>query len=89
MSNWIRNNAGELVKREIVGWGRHLVTITTSPAERSLHAIERRNGYERVAACGAPCPNGFKDHVAAPADGESRRRRCEGIALDLFGVPAA
>lgn len=91
MANWTRNNAGELVKREIVGWGRHLVSITATAKERAFHAIECRNGWERVAACGAPAPNGFRDVSAAPPRGDSfspRCRACEGIALDLIGVKA-
>lgn len=87
MSNWIRNSVGALVRREIVGWGRHLVTTTTTDAERLLHAIERCDGYRRVAACGAPCPNGFKDHTPAPVNGEPRCRACEDITLNLLGVP--
>jgi hypothetical protein len=86
MANWIRNGNGELVKREIVGWGRHLVSFTASPAERSLHAIEKRNGWERVAACGAPCPNGFKDLVSSPVEGKERCHKCEGIVLDLLTI---
>lgn len=83
MANWYRNAAGELVKREIVGWGRHLVTVTTTDAERRMHAIERRNGWERVAACNAPCPNGFKDFSDAPDRGP-RCPTCEAIELDLL-----
>lgn len=88
MANWNRNAVGALVKKEIVGRGRHLVSVTTSPAARSLHAIERRNGHERVAACGATCPNGFKDVAAAPIEGAERCRECEGIMLDLLTIYA-
>lgn len=88
MATWTRNAAGELVKREIVGWARHSVSIATSDAERTLHAVERRDGWKRVAACGAPCPSGFHAAVSAPGEGEPRCWACEGVVLDLLGIKA-
>lgn len=83
MSNWIRNNRGELVKREIVGWARQFATVTTTNAERAAHAVERRDGYRYVAACGEPTINGF-GHTETIPPAHDRCPACIEVALDLI-----
>lgn len=76
------------MKIQILGWARHLVSITTSDAERRVHAVVKKDGWQHVAMCGEPCPNGFAD-MKPSHDANSPYpvcRECEGLYLDALGI---
>lgn len=76
------------MKIQVIGWARQLVSITTSDAERRVHAVVKKDGWQHVAMCGAPCPNGFAD-MKPSHDSRSPYpvcRECEGLYLDALGV---
>jgi hypothetical protein len=75
------------MKIAVLGWARHLVSATTSDSERAVHAVVA-NGWQRVALCGEPCPNGFADIAKSPNPSGPYPvcRTCEGLVLDALGV---